>query len=521
MRVFTLVFILLFYFPPFVSEAQKLKPVRLEVPGNLKAETYKVVPLESKKTIVFYESSATEEDKRVWYFALLDSKLKQRWLKKVPITDAMVFVKSAKTRKKVYFLFKNFGKTGQDYDVYEIVIYDRIDDHFMSLAGSLPRDVEIKDFQVIKDRGCLALNKKGFEADLAFINLSTGEIEPVHLDEESGAMIETLYADKAGSRFFVVVKYYNKITFFHDEIVAFDLYGNKKFSLKSDYPNNLRLPRNHQFVKVTRNEVQLAGTYDLITGRKPDWKDVFRDDNHNAMTAGFFYLKFKDGKQDTLRFYDFMKFGNIHYAKKGTQVAMTKKNTKSKNEQSSKKVNVYFFVNNPEVTKLGKQNVFSVELYKPYYVMETRMDYDFYGRMYPYTYEVFAGYEFYDVVFAGFDDNGKMLWNNDFPISDLLTYSLDDHIIIVPDDPLLTLAYVTKGELVSQTFEKSKDISEREKIKIETAFKKDRVMEDENNKIVHWYDEFYLIYGYQKIRNRALQDKSNRTVFFINKVAFK
>jgi hypothetical protein len=83
------------------------------------------------------------------------------------------------------------------------------------------------------------------------------------------------------------------------------------------------------------------------------------------------------------------------------------------------------------------------------------------------------------------------------------------------------LAYVTKGELVSQSFEKSKDIGEREKIKIETVFKKDRVVEDENNQIVHWYDDYFLVFGYQRIKNRALEDKSNRTVFFINKVAFK
>ncbi len=499
--------------------AQKLKPVRLEIPGNLNAETYKVVPVQNKEVIVFYESSSVEEGKRIWFFAALDEKLKQKWLKKVPLTNNMTFISSQETSKKVYFLFKNFGKTGNDYDVYEIVVLDKIDQHFVSITGSLPLNVEIKDFKVIGNRGVLALNKKGFEADLAFVDLVTGEIIPVHLNKEEGALIETLHADQQRKMFYVVVKYYNKVTYFRDEVAAFTLQGKEVFSLKSEYPNNLRLPRNHQFVRITKNEIDLVGTYDLITGRKPDWKDVSKEDNRDAMTAGFFYLKFKDGKQIALEFYDFMKFGNIHYAIQGNQVIMTK--NKDDKDKTNKKVNVYYFVNNPQVTKLGNEAVFSVELYKPYYIMETRMDYDFYGRMYPYTYEVFAGYEFYDVIFAGFDKNGKMLWNNDFPISDLLSYSLNDHIILVPDDPLLTLAYVTKGELISQTFEKGKDLTDREKIKIETAFRKDRIVEDENNKIVHWYDDYYLIFGYQRIRNRSLQDKSNRTVFFMNKVAFK
>ncbi len=518
MRIIALIFILIFFQGFSDVKAQKLKPVRLEVPGSLNVETYKVVSLKEKGVIVFYESSSVETNKRVWFFALLDIKLKQKWLKKVPIDDKMVFIKARQTSNKVFFLFKNFGKTGNDYDIYNIVIYDKIDQHFKSLSGSLPLNVEIKDFEVIGDKGCLALNKKGFEADLAFIDLTSGEINPVHLDKEDGAIIETLHADLKNKRFFVVVKYYNNVTYFRDVISAYDVNGNEKFSLESEYPNNLRLPRNHKFVKITKDEIDLVGAYDLITGRKPDWKDITNNDDREAMTAGFFYLKFKEGKQQALNYYDFMKFGNIHYAISSNQVKMTKDNTKNK---QPKKVNVYYFVNNPQVVKMGDESVFSVELYKPYYVTETRMDYDFYGRMYPYTYEVFAGYEFYDVIFAGFDKNGKMIWNNDFPVSDLLTYSLDDHILTVVDPPFLTMVYVTKGELISQTFERSKDLSDREKIKIETVFKKDRIIEDENNRIVHWYGDFYLIYGYQKIKNRSNTDKSTRTVFFMNKVAFK
>ena len=521
MRRFYLLLILFVFQVVPALQAQKLKPVRLEVPGNLNVETYKVEAIGSEGVIVFYESSTVEESKRIWFFALLDTKFKQKWLKKVSLNDNMVFVKARQTSNKVFFLFKNFGKTGKDYDIYQIVVFDKIDQHFVSISGSLPLNVSIQDFVVIGNNGCIALNKKGFEADLAFIDLTTGEITPVHLNKEDGAIIESLYSNLKDRRFYVVVKYYNKVTYFKDVVSAYNTEGKELFSIQSEYPNNLRLPRNHKFVKITKDEIDIAGTYDLITGRRPDWKDVSSEDNREAMTAGFFYLKFKEGKQVALKFYDFLKFGNIHFTFSGNQIKMTKEDKENAGKESSKKVNLYYFVNNPEVTKIGDETIFSVELYKPYYVTETRMDYDFYGRMYPYTYEVFAGYEFYNVVFAGFDNTGNILWNNDFPVSDLLTYSLDDHIIMVTDPPLLTMAYITKGELVSQTFEGAKDIEDREKIKIETVFKKDRIVEDENNKIVHWYGDYYLVYGYQRIKNRALADKTNRTVFFMNKVAFK
>jgi hypothetical protein len=509
-------------FMVFVGVCQKLNPVRLEVPGSLNADTYKVETLGKKGVMVFYESSNVENNKRIWYYALLDTKLKQVWLKKIPVIDKMVFVDVRQTGNKVYFLYKNFGKTGGDYDVYEIVVFDKIDDHFKSISGSIPLGSEIAGFQVINDKACLGLNMKGFEADLAFVDLNTGEIKPFHLDKEDGALVEYLYADTRNKRFYVVVKYFNDVTFFKDNIVSFNISGKENSSLFSEYPNNMKLPRNFRFVSITNNKIELVGTYDYISGKKPDWRDVVnvKSSDGDPKTAGFFYMRFVDGKQDTLRFYDFMKFGNIHYSNQSAQFRYANDKSSDKHGKT-KKVNLFFDVNNPLITPLGDEIVFSVELYKPYYITETRMDYDFYGRMYPYTYEVFAGYEFYDVIFAGFGKSGDMVWNNDFPLSDLMTYSLDNHIVLVPDNQLLTLAYVTKGELISQTFEKGKDLSDREKIKIETVFKKDRIMEDENNKIVKWYDDYYLIYGYQKIKNRSLGEKVNRTVFFINKLAFK
>ncbi len=514
-------YIFFIFFTVSYTFSQGLKPVRLEIPGTLEGDIYKVVPVGKTGVIVFYESSVKEQNKREWYFALLDTKLKQKWLKKVKIEDYLVFVKSAQTKNKVYFLFRNATKTGEDYDIYKILILDKKSGDFMNLSGSIPLRAKIFDFRVIENMGFIALNKQGFTADMAFVDLVTGEITPVHLDKETGALIESVHADRINKRLYVVVKYYNKVTYFKDVIYAFDIYGKKLFAMESEYPNNLRLPRNHKFVKISSNEIDLVGTYDLITGKRPDWKDVTADGDREKMTAGFFYMRFLNGKQKSLNFYDFLKFGNIHNSFSGNQIKITTGTGDDKKSESNKKVNIYYQVNNPKVTPFGDESVFSVELYKPYYITETRMDYDFYGRMYPYTYEVFAGYEFYDVIFAGFNEEGKMLWNNDFPVSDMLTYSLEDHIALVPDPPLLTLAYVTKGKLVSQTFDKGKDLTEREKEKIPTMFKRDRIVEDENNKIVHWYDNFYLVYGYQKIRNRALKDKSLRTVFYINKIAFQ
>jgi hypothetical protein len=148
------------------------------------------------------------------------------------------------------------------------------------------------------------------------------------------------------------------------------------------------------------------------------------------------------------------------------------------------------------------------------------MDYDFYGRPYPYTYNIFSGYDFYDVIVAGISEKGDLIWSNDFRIEDMLTYSLKRKSVVFNDDNFITLAYVNNGNVISQTVEGPADI-DRNTMKIGTDFPQDKVTQEENSHIVSWYDDVFLIYGYQKLRNRTLEDKSTRNIFYINKIAYK
>ncbi|NQU33270.1 MAG: hypothetical protein HQ521_08555 [Bacteroidetes bacterium] len=184
-------------------------------------------------------------------------------------------------------------------------------------------------------------------------------------------------------------------------------------------------------------------------------------------------------------------------------------------------VSASFNLNKPKVFRANNGvYIFSVEVYQPYYKTETRMDYDFYGRPYPYTYNVFSGYDFYDAIIAGISNDGVLLWSNDFPINDLLTYSTNRISTIFEDESLITLAYVNNGNVVSQTIDGPADI-DRSEMKIGTNFPQDRIAQDENNHIVSWYGDYFLIYGYEKVKNRTLDDQSTRAIFYANKIAYK
>jgi hypothetical protein len=260
------------------------------------------------------------------------------------------------------------------------------------------------------------------------------------------------------------------------------------------------------------------GTYDIVTGRNTTFNDL--EESEDAKGAGMFYLQFSGGKQQSLKFYDFLSFENIYGSIAGRKMDYSRNNVSATDNPSKKNLSALFHFNNPQVLIKGGQFIFSVELYKPYYRTETRMEYDYYGRPMPYTYSVFEGYDFYDVIVAALDSEGNLIWNNDFPIHNLKTYSLSPNTVIFEDDNYITMAYVNEGKIHSQSIEGPADIG-REESAIETNLSRDRIAGDVNNYIKPWYGDYFLIYGYQKLKNRTLEDKSTRTVFYANKVAYK
>jgi hypothetical protein len=148
------------------------------------------------------------------------------------------------------------------------------------------------------------------------------------------------------------------------------------------------------------------------------------------------------------------------------------------------------------------------------------MEYDYYGRPVPYTYQVFGGYDFYDVIVVGLSEDGDLIWNNDFPINNLRSVDLDRKSTIFNDDNFISIAYVNKGKIHLQTIEGPVDIGQVE-TPIESKIQKDRITEDDFNHIEYWYDKYYLVYGYQKLKNRTLEDQSVRTAFYMNKIAYE
>lgn len=500
--------------------AQKLDAVRLEVPSNIDAEAFHVEPMDKHGFLVFYESNELDNDKkRKWYFGLFDTGIKQKWLKFVPLADKIEFVTSKRSNNNIYLLFKNIGRDRADYGYYEVVTYDIRRQDFSKISGSIPAKADFAGFEVLGNTACLALNLKKRATDLVFINLNNGDLVPIHIDEGIQGYIEALYADEYNNMYYVAIKQSNDRRYISDRLMAYSMNGEQKHNLKILNTEPLKYFKDYAFIMNNKSELLVFGTYNIVTGRNFSFKDL--DEDNENKSAGMFFMKFVNNQQESLRYYDFMGFNNISGAIGPDNFVTNKQVNTDTTKPSQRKVSASFNLSEPKVYKSPDGvYVFSVEVYQPYYKTETRMDYDFYGRPYPYTYNIFSGYNFYDVIVAGLSDDGTLIWSNDFIIEDMLTFSLSRKSVVFSDDKLISLAYINNGKVISQTIEGPADI-DRSKVKVGSEYPQDRVTQEENSHIIPWYDDYFLIYGYQKIKNRTLGQNSTRNVFYVNKIAYK
>ncbi|NOY49191.1 MAG: hypothetical protein GXO88_01280 [Chlorobi bacterium] len=498
--------------------AQGLNTLRLEVPADIDVESYHVEQVGKRGVIIFYESNEyAPEKRRKWYFGLFDSDLNQKWLKFVPLEDKLQFEFASSTRDAIHFFFRNTEGRRNEAGYYEIVSLNFKKNKFEQISGTFPAKAEVMAFETLGNTACMGINISGNQTDLLFINLDTGEINPLKLAEDYPSVIEAVFANKTDNSFYVALKVKQDGNKLSDFIHVLNANGKTLSVNEIDNNDKSKVLRKFRFYASKNKAMAVFGVYDIHKGRPPSIDKL--DNEDNPKTAGLFFFEFNKEAVKNIKFISFMKLDNIHGSINQWRGTSGGKNTGAV-ETGNGRVSTFFNINKPDIRRTTGGYLFNAEVYKPHYVTETRMDYDFYGRPYPYSYSVFAGYLFFDVIIVSIDDSGNMIWNNDFVLRDLRSFSLKRHSLVFPDKNYVSAAYVNNGKIYSKTFDGRIDIGSDETI-IASGNDKDRVVEDENNHIEEWYDNYFLIYGYQKINNRSLSKKDVRVVFYMNKVAYK
>ena len=136
---------------------------------------------------------------------------------------------------------------------------------------------------------------------------------------------------------------------------------------------------------------------------------------------------------------------------------------------------------------------------------------------------MFDGYRYTHAVVVGFDERGRLLWDNSFEISDVESYDLEQFVHVTAHQDKIVLLYLYDNVIRTKIIEGNEVIEGKAFNDLKLSFEDD-VVSDSDSKyggLKSWYGNTLFAYGIQKIKNTKDEGvKLSRKVFFINKISY-
>jgi|AntAceMinimDraft_17_1070374.scaffolds.fasta_scaffold37210_1 hypothetical protein len=522
--------------------AQDNKLLRVEIEAKSGSDSYKIIPFGKKGVVLFYESNEiNNSNNKKWFFTLYDINFKQVWSKEFLVSlRRMNFTEFDYDKDFIYLFFKKSYKNSQKTD-FQILKLEVDNGSIKEINGQVKSKVVLTKFKVIGNtafiggrtqpkqiQSCLqicfsitliplitGLNIIKYHPALYAINLLSGNIKEINKRYKGQAYIENLQADKKRNIINVSIKNYIPRNHNIMHINEYDPEGNELNSIILKVMDNKRKLNTGKIVSVSENEKLIIGTYNNKT-KALKANPAFVGFNENS--TGIYFAKIINNQQKFINFYNFSEFKTFYNYINQKRAFKIKKKAKRK-ELKGKELSFDYQLLVHDIIHKNGQNIMIAEAYYPEYHTVYYTNYDYYGRPMTSSYNIFDGYRYTNAIIACFDENGKLLWDNSFKIWNILTFYLKERVKVLFDNDDIILTYSSEGKIISKIIKGNEVIQGKKSIKIETLNKNDEVKRNFSSDIDFWYDNYFITYGYQKIKDKSKGNR--RTVFYFNKIAFQ
>jgi hypothetical protein len=535
MKKLTLLITILFI--SLITLAQE-SPLRVEIElDNYLDEVY-AMPVGEEGVILFYEGENTRSDNKRWYFTLYDTEFEEEWSKNLMIDERMDYhgYQVDFENHKLYLVFtylsgylkkdKDCTVVEMDYKAGKLQQYTsrtpttididmyRINNGIVFIGGQTTHNF----FQSCVESYCgawwyLFTGTSFFpkKAALATFDIENEEVEahPYTMKGESAVLSIDPYQDKTN----VLIGHVDKKM----PETFIDQYDNK-----GELVNTIYLPPQEndkqiltaELTEVDDEETVFIGTYNRFEKRA----SVYSSAN------GFYFGMLRNEEVKYVNYYNFTDLKNFaKYMSSKQQKKVKKKKAKAKRKGKELEVSYNLLVH--DVIKRGDEYIMIAEAFYAEY--ETRC-YTTYSNGTPTTtcYQVFVGWRYTHALVAAFDKEGDLLWDNSYKIYNILTFDLKERIKVMFDDEDIIMVYNYGGYINSKIIRGDKVLEGKTKTKIETNYDTDKVKANYGSNMDFWYDNYFIAYGTQKIKDKAKgkkrkSSKKKRYVFYFNKIAFE
>jgi len=237
-------------------------------------------------------------------------------------------------------------------------------------------------------------------------------------------------------------------------------------------------------------------------------------------SSGLFSSIVENGIQKETNFANYLELKSVNNLLSERDILNLKKKALKKNKNLGE-YSLDFTMLLHKVTAWKDGYLLLAEFYYPQYRTENYTDFDYYGRPYSNSYSVFDGYRYTNALVAGFDRNGKILWDNTMEIRNLVSFDLNPKVSLFPAGDELVLAYLSDGKIGSKIIREGNVVEKLDFSPVDLMYSNDKLLAETRNRMEQWYDNYFLCYGYQEIKNIALDKNNKRLVFYLNKIRFE
>lgn len=504
----TPVVLMLLFLISYTASTQINYPKRIEFEINDGYSQEKIIDFGESGIVISSKKDESVSGQHEWKFELYNTELELEKTEILKLDDKLRRDEMFSTGKRMHALFKT--KKGE----FALITMDVPTMEITKIEGVLPKKVYVTEMTVLQDYAFFKSSVKGAPY-LVSINWKTGEQKhiPVHIDN-----VKPKYTKLVE---FQILPVSNEVFLY---VKAIESKKNSSFYVvrlneKGEKDMQLNLSENMEKNIVSATASKLGDKKYVFTG-------TYSTKSTNA-SEGMFFCQIDHKRLSFINYYNFLDLDNfLSYLPERKQEKIEKK--KKRKEDKGKDYIINYRIAPHDIIQLEDGYILLGEAYYPTYRTETYTTTTMVNGVATtqvHTRQVFDGYQYTHAVMARFDKEGVMVWDEVFELwSAYKPFYVKKFISIAEQNQnSLKLAFASRNKIYTKEIDFGGVVlTDSESDEIKTGYEGDESRKSFSN-IFYWYDNFFLAYGFQKIKNKDKEDdvKRKRKVYFVSKIEYK
>lgn len=484
----------LLFFCVAVTEAQNDPPLRIELPTAQDADDYNYTLLGKYGVMVFYEGERINADTTEWVLMHYDTNLQKVNVFTIRQSVKAAFRQSYFDKGNLYLLFQDVVNKKEIPLTYLSVIDIGSTKYQNFTLENIP-SFEISKLKATSGYAVFSIIH-GDSYYIYFYNANRRKLKDFIIREAAIISEQFIEIDSLNEKFILGLG-----TLYPDKSALMAVY---ETTYQGELLCEIPLPyaegyyyNSVRYKLIDSASAMLIGTYNLAKSKKSGFYHT-----------GVYTMHYQNS---CLSAPEFFNYTNLHRKKEGEG---------SQNEQPA---DLQLLIGDI----IANDSCFTLvtEVYYPEYNYNSNyydnMSSYYYSSAYSPATTTFMGYRYVNAYVTCFDRSGNLLWDNYFPFSNILTRRLAKRVSVYYTPYGTVIFYPYNSTLTATLIDGYNVVENLATIPIESNYKKDVVDYSRDINMYNWYDNKFLICGYQHIINNSKGNRGKRYVFFINKLEYR